>query len=49
MYKFEPSDSAMIALELFKSNRISNILISGIGFSRNAKLFHDYGFKLTGI
>ena len=49
MWKFEPSDSAMFALELFKSNNISNILIPGFGYGRNAKLFYDAGFKLTGI
>lgn len=49
MWKFEPSDSAIIAMELFKSNKIDNILIPGFGYGRNAKLFYDSGFKLTGI
>jgi SAM-dependent methyltransferase len=49
MWKFEPADSAMIALELFKSGRINNILIPGFGYGRNAKLFIDNGFKVTGI
>lgn len=49
MWKFEPSDSAIIAQELFKSNNINNILIPGIGYGRNAKLFYDNGFKVTGI
>jgi SAM-dependent methyltransferase len=49
MWKFEPSDSAMIAMDLFKSNGIKNILIPGIGYGRNAKLFYDNGFKITGI
>lgn len=49
MWKFEPSDSAIIAMDLFKSNKIENILIPGFGYGRNAKLFYDFGFKLTGI
>ena len=49
MWKFAPSDSAIIAMDLFKSNKIDNILIPGFGYGRNAKLFYDFGFKLTGI
>ena len=48
MWHFEPSDSAAIALELFKTKGISNILIPGYGYGRNAKLFYDAGFKVTG-
>lgn len=49
MWRFEPSDSALIALELFNSEKIKNILIPGVGYGRNAKLFFDNGFKVTGI
>jgi SAM-dependent methyltransferase len=49
MWKFEPADSAFIALELFRSKNINNILIPGIGYGRNAKLFIDNSFKVTGI
>lgn len=49
MWKFEPSDSAQIAMDLFKSNGINNILIPGFGYGRNAKLFYNHGFKITGI
>jgi len=49
MWHFEPSDSAAIALELFKSNGINRILIPGFGYGRNAKLFYDAGFAVTGI
>ena len=49
MWKFEPSDSAIIALDLFKSNGINKILIPGFGYGRNAKLFYDNGFNVTGI
>jgi len=49
MWKFEPSDSALRALDIFKANDINNILIPGIGYGRNAKLFVESGFRVTGI
>jgi SAM-dependent methyltransferase len=49
MWKFEPSDSAIYALELFKLNNIKTILIPGFGYGRNAKLFYDAEFRVTGI
>jgi SAM-dependent methyltransferase len=49
MWNFESSNSASFALDLFKSNGIKNILIPGFGYGRNAKLFYDKGFKVTGI
>jgi SAM-dependent methyltransferase len=49
MWKFEPSDSAIQTLKLFKLNKFQHILIPGFGYGRNAKLFIDNGFKVTGI
>jgi len=49
MWHFELSDSAEIALEQFKTKGIDNILIPGFGYGRNAKLFYDAGFEVTGI
>jgi SAM-dependent methyltransferase len=49
MWKFEPSDSAIMALDIFKQNQINKILIPGFGYGRNAKLFYDSGFTITGI
>jgi len=49
MWKFEPSDSAMITMDLYKSKGINKILIPGFGYGRNAKLFYDNGFEVTGI
>jgi SAM-dependent methyltransferase len=49
MWKFEPSDSAMITMDLFKSKGMNKILIPGFGYGRNAKLFYDNGFEVTGI
>lgn len=49
MWKFEPSDSAISALKLFKSEKINKILIPGFGYGRNARLFVDNGLIVTGI
>lgn len=39
----------MLALEVFKKNGFSNILIPGLGYGRNALLFLESGFRVTGI
>jgi SAM-dependent methyltransferase len=49
LWGFEPSESAIHALGIFKNNHIKNILIPGIGYGRNAKLFLDAGITVTGI
>lgn len=49
MWKFEPSDSAINAMDLFKSNKINKILIPGCGYGRNVRIFYENGFKVTGI
>jgi SAM-dependent methyltransferase len=49
MWKFEPSDSAFIALELFKEHKIKHVLIPGFGYGRNARVFYDNGFTISGI
>jgi ubiquinone/menaquinone biosynthesis C-methylase UbiE len=49
VWSFEPSDSAFFALEMFRANQITKILIPGFGYGRNAKLFCDAGFEVTGI
>lgn len=49
MWKSDPSDSAFLALDYFKSDRINKILIPGFGYGRNAKLFLDNGLIVTGI
>jgi 2-polyprenyl-3-methyl-5-hydroxy-6-metoxy-1,4-benzoquinol methylase len=46
---FEPADSAVYAKNLFLEKKKSNILIPGIGYGRNAKIFIDSGIKVTGI
>lgn len=49
MWEFEPSDSALITMDLYQSKGINKILIPGFGYGRNAKLFYDNGFEITGI
>jgi len=46
---FEPADSAIIAKNLFLEKNIKNILIPGIGYGRNARIFVECGIKVTGI
>lgn len=49
MWGWEPADSAMDALGLFKKNSLTKILIPGFGYGRNAKPFVENGFEVTGI
>ena len=49
MWGWEPADSAIRTLELLKKNGLIKILIPGFGYGRNAKIFKDDGFKVTGI
>lgn len=49
LWSFEPADSALLASDLFASEKIRNVLLPGIGFGRNAKPFVEKGMDLTGI
>ncbi|PRY05328.1 methyltransferase family protein [Pontibacter ummariensis] len=49
MWGFEPADSAIATLNLFRENRLNKILLPGFGYGRNAKIFTDAGLKVTGI
>jgi SAM-dependent methyltransferase len=49
MWGWEPADSAVLTLELFKKHGLNKILIPGFGYGRNAKIFIDSGFEVTGI
>lgn len=49
MWGWEPAGSVSQTVELFKKYGIRDILIPGIGYGRNAKIFIDNGFKVTGI
>jgi SAM-dependent methyltransferase len=49
MWGMQPSDSAIIAKDLFLRNKIYDILIPGVGYGRNAMLFLQNGISVTGI
>jgi len=49
MWGFEPSDSAILTKDYLLDKNAKEILIPGVGYGRNAKIFCDSGFKVTGI
>ncbi|WP_313894115.1 class I SAM-dependent methyltransferase [Psychrobacillus sp.] len=49
MWGFEPSDSAILAKDFFLEKKVKDILIPGIGYGRNAKIFIDNGINVSGI
>jgi SAM-dependent methyltransferase len=49
MWGFEPSDSAILTKDFFLERKVRDILIPGIGYGRNAKVFIDNGINVTGI
>lgn len=49
LWSFGPSDSAIFACDLFLTNGFRKILIPGVGYGRNARLFLESGFDVTGI
>ncbi|MDR1172470.1 MAG: class I SAM-dependent methyltransferase [Bacteroidales bacterium] len=49
MWGFEPSDSAIRANDIFVKEKIKDVLIPGIGYGRNARIFLDHGITVTGI
>ncbi|MDL5514841.1 class I SAM-dependent methyltransferase [Arenibacter sp. M-2] len=49
MWGLKPAQSALLAKEFFLDKSINNILVPGIGYGRNARLFKDNGFEVTGI
>jgi len=49
MWGFEPAKSAVITKDLFVEKAVKHVLIPGIGYGRNAKIFIDNGMAVTGI
>ncbi|MFJ7406845.1 MULTISPECIES: class I SAM-dependent methyltransferase [unclassified Lysinibacillus] len=49
MWGFEPTDSAIVVKDFFLERNVKDILIPGIGYGRNAKVFTDNGIDVTGI
>ncbi|MFD1334778.1 class I SAM-dependent methyltransferase [Oceanobacillus iheyensis] len=46
---YEPTDSAIKAKDIFIDKSVKNILLPGIGYGRNAKVFIEKGIDVTGI
>lgn len=49
MWGFEPAKSAVLTRDLFVQHAVKSVLIPGIGYGRNAKIFLDSGMAVTGI
>ncbi|MEG9294876.1 class I SAM-dependent methyltransferase [Mangrovibacillus sp. Mu-81] len=49
MWGFEPADSAIRTKDFFLKKNVKDVLIPGIGYGRNAKVFTDNGMDVTGI
>lgn len=49
MWGENPTDNAKHVLELFQKNKFRSLLVPGFGYGRNAKVFYDSGFDVTGI
>lgn len=49
MWGLQPADVTLEAKALFRKNNIDKILIPGFGYGRNAKIFIEDGFDVTGI
>jgi SAM-dependent methyltransferase len=49
MWGLEPAKSAILIKNFFVEHNIKSVLIPGIGYGRNAKIFIDNGMTVTGI
>ena len=49
MWGLEPTLSAIFAKDYFVRMGVRDVLIPGVGYGRNAKLFFDHGMSVTGI
>ena len=49
MWGFEPTDSAILIKDFFLGKRVKDILVPGIGYGINAKVFIENGITVTGI
>ncbi|GAB3012257.1 class I SAM-dependent methyltransferase [uncultured Cyclobacterium sp.] len=49
MWGLSPADAALETVKLFQEHGLQKILVPGFGYGRNAKVFMDEGFDVTGI
>lgn len=49
MWGFEPATSTVLINDLFVAHGLKSVLIPGVGYGRNARIFMDNGMTVTGI
>ncbi|WP_242239383.1 bifunctional 2-polyprenyl-6-hydroxyphenol methylase/3-demethylubiquinol 3-O-methyltransferase UbiG [Bacillus cereus group sp. BfR-BA-01309] len=49
MWGLEPTESAILTKAFFVENNVKDILVPGIGYGRNAKVFIENSINVTGI
>ena len=49
MWGIEPTDSSIETKDCFLEQNITDVLIPGIGYGRNAKPFIEHNMEVTGI
>lgn len=49
MWGLEPTVAAVRACQEFAERRVKSVLVPGVGYGRNAKVFLDAGMSVTGI
>ncbi|PEN02029.1 SAM-dependent methyltransferase [Bacillus wiedmannii] len=49
MWGFEPTESAILTKDFFVEKSVKDILVPGIGYGRNAKVFIENSINVTGI
>ncbi|MGH0425955.1 MULTISPECIES: class I SAM-dependent methyltransferase [Bacillus] len=49
MWGFEPTESAILTKDFFLEKSVKEILVPGIGYGRNAKVFIENGINVIGI
>lgn len=49
MWGIHPAHSASVAKDFFVEKSVKSVLIPGIGYGRNSKVFQDSGMSVTGI
>ncbi len=49
MWGLEPAKSTVLTKDFFVEYKVKNVLISGVGYGRNAQIFIESGITVTGI
>ncbi len=49
MWGLAPARSAVLTKDLFAAKKVQTVLVPGMGYGRNAKIFYDAGMVVTGI